>query len=84
MVSVLILDSQNMVNTRFTSSGDIGVVMVHYAGDFGVVVVVETFFCKASICDCCKSAIIKCIHCPGGICIDGVGVAVVVMVVYWL
>ena len=35
-------------------SGDIGVVMVVVAmvGYFGIVVVVVTVFCKASICDC--------------------------------
>ena len=40
-------------------------------------------FCKAGICDCCRSAIIKCIQCPGGICIGWVVVVVVVMVGYW-
>ena len=32
--------------------------------------------------DCCRSAIIKCIQCPGSIFIGGV-VVVVVMVGYW-
>ena len=40
-------------------------------------------FWKGGICDCCRSAIFKCMLCGCGICIGGVIVMVVVMVGYW-
>ena len=40
-------------------------------------------FCKCGICDCCRSAIVKCMLCCGTRVICGVVVVVVVMVGYW-